>query len=147
MTFRNLFVSLAVGASTVIIAACATEPTVSQPAIAPAAAAAPAPAVAAAPAVAPIAAAAPSDAAAAESVAATALEKRFRDAARSYKMVQRDGKTMYCKREKLISSTIPTMQCLTEAQLRLQVENTEELKRRMNRGGGPCVQTGGCGGG
>lgn len=138
MTFKNLCVSLALGASTVIIAACATEPAASS--------AAPA-SVAATPAAAAVPAATPSDAAAAETEAATGMEKKFRDAARSYKIVQRDGKTMYCKREKLISSTIPTMQCLTEAQLRLQVENTEELKRRMNRGGGPCVQTGGCGGG
>ena len=136
MTFRNLFVSVALGASTVIIAACATEPKASQVA---------APAVAATPAVAPVPAAAPNGAAAAETEAASAMEKKFRDAARSYKVVQRDGKTLYCKREKVIGSTIPTMQCLTEAQLRIQVENTEELKRRMNRGGGPCVQTGGCG--
>ena len=136
MTFRNLFVSVALGASTVIIAACATEPNASQVA---------APAVAATPAVAPVPAAAPNGAATAETEAASAMEKKFRDAARSYKVVQRDGKTLYCKREKVIGSTIPTMQCLTEAQLRIQVENTEELKRRMNRGGGPCVQTGGCG--
>jgi heme A synthase len=138
MTFKNLFVSLALGASTVIIAACATEPAASQSAAAPVAAAAPA--------VAAVPVATPSGAAVAESDAASAMEKKFRDAARSYKVVQRDGKTMYCKREKVIGSTIPTMQCLTEAQLRIQVENTEELKRRMNRGGGPCVQTGGgCG--
>jgi hypothetical protein len=78
---------------------------------------------------------------------ASAMEKKFQDAARSYKTVQRDGKTMYCKRERVIGSTIPTMQCLTEAQLRNQIEATEEIKKRMRRGGGPCVQTGGCAGG
>ena len=138
MTFKNLCISLALGASTLGLAACATEPSAAQPAATPAAVANPSPAVTAA---------APNDAAAAESLAATGLEKKFRDAARSYKMVQRDGKTLYCKREKVLGSTIPTMQCLTEAQLRLQVENTDEIKKRMNRGGGPCVQTGGCGGG
>ena len=139
MTFKNLCISLALGASTLAIAACATEPVASQPAAAPTAAAAPA--------VAPVPAAAATGAAVAESDAASAMEKKFRDAARSYKVVQRDGKTLYCKREKVLGSTIPTLQCLTEAQLRIQVENTDEIKRRMNRGGGPCVQTGGCGGG
>jgi hypothetical protein len=91
-----------------------------------------------------VAATAPAaNAAAAESEAASAMEKKFRDAARGYKVVERDGKTLYCKREKVLGSTIPTLQCLTETQLRNQVENTEELKRRMKRGGGPCVQTGG----
>ena len=35
------------------------------------------------------------------------LEKKFQDAARSYRTVQKDGKTMYCKSEKPINSTIP----------------------------------------
>ena len=74
------------------------------------------------------------------------MEKKFQETARSYKTVQKDGKTMYCKRERVIGSTIPTMQCYTETQLRHQIETTEELKRNMRRGGGPCVQSGGCGG-
>ena len=56
------------------------------------------------------------------------MEKKFQDAARSYKTMQKDGKTMYCKREKVLGSTIPTMQCLTETQLRNRVEATEELQ-------------------
>ena len=74
------------------------------------------------------------------------MEKKFQDAARSYKTMQKDGKTMYCKREKVLGTTIPTMQCLTETQLRNRVEATEEIKKNMRRGGGPCVQTGGCSG-
>jgi len=80
-----------------------------------------------------------------------ALEKKFQEAARGYRVVEKDGRTLYCKREKVIGSTIPTLQCMTEAQLRLQVENTEEMRDRMRNsthctlgrsGGG-----GGCGGG
>jgi hypothetical protein len=78
------------------------------------------------------------------------LEKKFQEAAKGYRVVQKDGRTLYCRREKVLGSTIPTMQCLSEAQLRLQVENMEELRGRMRSspkctlgrdGGG-----GGCGG-
>jgi len=112
------------------LAACASAP---QTPSAPAAAPAPAPAQAAA--------------ATAEADTAAGLEKRFQEAARSYKVVQKDGKTLYCKREKVMGSTIPTLQCITEAQLRNQVENTDELRQRMRNRAGGCVQTGGCTGG
>jgi hypothetical protein len=78
------------------------------------------------------------------------LEKKFQEAAKGYKVVQKDGRTLYCRREKVLGSTIPTMQCLSEAQLRLQVENMEELRGRM-RGSAKCTLGrdgggGGCGG-
>ena len=79
------------------------------------------------------------------------LEKKFQEAARSYKLVEKDGRRLYCKREKVIGSTIPTTQCLTEAQLRLQVENMDELRDRV-RTSNKCalLRTGGggrgCGG-
>jgi len=78
------------------------------------------------------------------------LEKKFQEAAKGYKVVQRDGKTLYCRREKVLGSTIPTMQCLSEAQLRLEVENMEELRGRM-RSSAKCTlgrdgASGGCGG-
>src|SRR4051794_22432733 len=66
-----------------------------------------------------------------ETETASALEKKFQDAARNYKVVERDGKTLYCKREKVIGSTIPTLQCLTESQLRNQVETMDEQRERM----------------
>jgi hypothetical protein len=78
------------------------------------------------------------------------LEKKFQEAAKGYKVVQKDGKTLYCRREKVLGSTIPTMQCLSEAQLRLQVENMEEMRGRM-RSSAKCTlgrdgAGGGCGG-
>jgi hypothetical protein len=143
MTFKRMFVSLLLGASAAVLAACATQSAAPQVPAAPQAPAAPVAAAPPAAAMAPTPATPPADSAAAESDTATSMEKKFREAAKSYKVVQRDGKTMYCKRERVIGTTIPTMQCMTEAQLRNQVESTEELKRRMRRGGGPCVQTGG----
>jgi len=134
MAFKKSVLSLSIGLSAALLVACASQP-------APEAAATPAKAVA------PAAAAVDPAAKSTEGDTASAMEKKFQDAARSYKTVQKDGKTMYCKRERVIGSTIPTMQCLTETQLRNQIEATEELKKRMRRGGGPCVQTGGCAGG
>ena len=132
MEFRNIVITLGLAAGGALLSGCASAPTTS------AAPAAPAPAAAPAPETAPTAAAAEADTAA-------GLEKRFQEAARSYKVVQKDGKTMYCKRERLIGSTIPTLQCITEAQLRIQVENTDETRQRMRNHAG-CSQAG-CGGG
>ena len=133
MAFRKSVLGLSVVFAAAMLAACASQP--AEKSAAPSAPASSAPAAAAV-------AAKPT-----EGDTAAAMEKKFQDAARSYKTVQKDGKTMYCKRERVLGSTIPTMQCLTEAQLRNQVEATEEIKNRMRRGGGPCVQTGGCQGG
>jgi hypothetical protein len=115
------------------MAACASQPAATE---------APVPAAAA-----PVATAAakPGPAAQTENDTAAALEKKFQDAARGYKVVERDGKTLYCKREKVIGSTIPTLQCLTESQLRTQVENMEEMRDRM-RSNGKCTLGRGCGG-
>ena len=133
MAYRKNLLTLSCLAAA-LVAGCASSPPPAAPSPAPQANAAAAPAPASA-------------ASASEADTANAMEKKFQDAARSYKTVQRDGKTMYCKREKVIGSTIPTMQCYTESQLRNHLEATEEIKKRMRRGGGPCVQTGGCSGG
>jgi Skp family chaperone for outer membrane proteins len=128
----NTLLRCSVLAVAVALAACASAP----PA-APAAATAPATASKTA---SPVAA--PS-----EAEAATQLEKKFQEAARSYKVVEKDGKTMYCKKEKVIGSTIPTLQCLSEAQLRLQVEQMDQMRDRMRNTGGRCTGGVGCGAG
>jgi hypothetical protein len=125
MTFRkSLIASLAVTSISFIVG-CASEPAPQQAPSAPAAA--PAPAAAAAPAAAPVS---PAAEARTEADAAAQLEKKFQEAAKGYKVVQKEGKTMYCKKEKVIGSTIPTLQCMTEAQLRLQVEQMDDLRQR-----------------
>jgi len=127
---NKILLTLSTGIAAIMLAGCASQPAAQAPAKAPASQPAPAPA-----------------SQSSEAQTASAMERKFQEAARSYKTVEKDGKTMYCKREKVIGSTIPTMQCYTEAQLRNTVEANEELKQRMRRGGGGCVQTGGCGGG
>jgi uncharacterized lipoprotein YajG len=125
MAINSCFTSLSVGACVAILAGCAASST--------------APVVKA-----PVAATAP--AAQTEGDTASTLEKKFQDAARGYKIVQRDGKTLYCKREKVIGSTIATLQCITEAQLRNEVESMDELRGRM-RNNGKCTLGVGCGAG
>ncbi|HEU5135961.1 MAG TPA: hypothetical protein VFU13_12500 [Steroidobacteraceae bacterium] len=135
MSFNKFTSSIAAGLCVALLAACASQPATSD---APGATA-PAP-VQTAPAT-------PTPAAQNEADTAATLEKKFQDAAKGYKVVQRDGQTLYCKREKVIGTTIPTMQCLTEAQLRNQVENMEELRGRMRSGAKCTLGPGGCSGG
>ena len=122
-------------------AAAASPPAAAAPETAATPAACPSPAAAAAP------AAAATPEAKAEADAASHLEKKFKEAARSYRAVQKNGETMYCKKEKPIGSTIPRMQCITEGQLRLQVEQMDELRERMRNSSrctlGPGCQAGG----
>lgn len=91
-------------------------------------------------------AAKPTPEAAPEAEAASALERKFQAAARSYSKVERDGKTLYCKKEKPMGSTVPRMQCITEAQLRVEVEQMEETRQRM-RNSSRCTTGAGCGAG
>ncbi len=131
MSITKNFSVLALGACVALLTACASTPKASdRPQPVPAA---------------PSAAAAPAPAAATEKDAAGAMEKKFQEAARSYKVVERDGKTLYCKRERVIGSTIPTLQCLTESQLRNQVETMEDARERL-RSSSKCTLGRGCSG-
>jgi hypothetical protein len=134
MTIAKLFQTFCVAIGGAILASCAASPVTDST-----------PAKTSAPSAAPVSPSAP-DAAIAEADTASAMEKRFQDAARSYKTVQKDGKTLYCKREKLIGTTIPTMNCITESQLRNQVENMEEYRNRA-RNAAKCTHGTGCGAG
>src|SRR3954453_17577959 len=136
MSFRQTLIASLAAAGIGFTAGCASQPATQKAPAAPAAASA---ANAAAP-ISPAAEARP------EADAASQLERKFQEAAKGYKIVQRDGKTMYCKKEKVIGSTIPTLQCITEAQLRLQVEQMDDLRQRM-RSGARCTLGSGCSGG
>ena len=144
MALKTFMRTVLLAAGVSLLAACASQPAdapaSSAPASAPAAAPA-APATSAAPVAAAAAAASPE--AKPEADAATLAEKKFQEAARSYRMVEKDGQTMYCKKEKPMGSTIPRMQCITESQLRLQVEQMDDLRDRM-RNSSRCVRGPGC---
>src|SRR5688572_3213328 len=89
MAFEKLMGTVLLAAGVSLVAACASSPA-DVPAPAPA----------------PVAAAAE---AMPEADAATLAEKRFQEAARSYRKVDKDGKTMYCKKES--RSTAPFRAC------------------------------------
>lgn len=72
-----------------------------------------------------------------ETEVAAALDKKFEEAARGYVKLKKDGVLMFCKRYRVIGSSIPTIQCITEAQLREQVENMDRYRDQM-RSSGKC---------
>ena len=65
--------------------------------------------------------------------AASLLEKKFQVATKYYQKLQQDGQTVYCKKEKVLTSAIPLVQCLTESQLRLEVESFERWRNPVAR--------------
>jgi hypothetical protein len=66
-----------------------------------------------------------------EAEVAASMEKRFQEATRSWVKLKKDGVMMFCKRYRVIGSNIPTIQCITEAELRVQVENMDQYRDRM----------------
>jgi Skp family chaperone for outer membrane proteins len=134
MSSRKFLTTSLAAASFALIVGCASEPGAQKAPAAPAAS--PVAATAAAP-------VSPAAEARTEADAASQLERKFQEAAKGYKVVQKDGKNMYCKKEKVIGSTIPTLQCISEAQLRLQVEQMDDLRQRM-RSGAHCTLGPGC---
>ena len=74
-----------------------------------------------------------------EAEVAASLERKFQEAARSYVKLKKDGVLMFCKRYRVIGSNIATIQCITEAQLRNQVENMDDYRDRM-RTAAKCPQ-------
>jgi hypothetical protein len=77
---------------------------------------------------------------------ASKLDAELAEAARGYSRVNRDGKTLYCRRERPSGSNIATSVCVTEAELRERVEATKKFNQdTMQQGrrctGGPACQT------
>ena len=70
--------------------------------------------------------------------ATTLLEKKFQRAAKQYEKFQHEGQTMYCQRTG--TKSMPYT-CLTEAQLRQQVEEYERSRNAVPRSGPPVVTT------
>ena len=66
-----------------------------------------------------------------EAEVAASIEKRFQEATRGWVKLKKDGVMMFCKRYRVIGSNIPTIQCITEAELRAQVENMDQYRDRM----------------
>jgi outer membrane biogenesis lipoprotein LolB len=75
-----------------------------------------------------LAAASASQAGSADTAAAdaklTLVEKKFQQTVRHYQKYQHEGQVVYCRKEKVVTSAIPAMQCVTESALRLRVEES-----------------------
>lgn len=82
-----------------------------------------------------------------EAEVAKTLDQKFEEAAKSFVKLKRDDQVMFCKRYRDIGSMIPQLHCITEAELRKQVEDSDELRDQMRRKMGRCDLTSGCGAG
>jgi len=78
-----------------------------------------------------------------EDVAAQ-LDKKFEEAAKSYVKLKRNDEVMFCKRYREMGSSIRTLHCITEAELRKQVEDSDEVRQQMRNKMGHCDITSGC---
>jgi hypothetical protein len=76
---------------------------------------------------------------ASEAEVAAALDKKFQEAAKSYVQLKRDNQIMFCKKYREMGSSIRTLHCVTEAELRKQVEDSDELREQMRNKVGKCV--------
>jgi hypothetical protein len=84
---------------------------------------------------------------ASEAEVAATLDQKFQEAARSFVKLKRDDQVMFCKRYRDIGSMIPQLHCITEAELRKQVEDSDELREQMRTKMGRCALGSGCGAG
>jgi hypothetical protein len=78
-----------------------------------------------------------------EAETAAALDSKFHEAAKGFVKLKKDGVLLFCKRQREIGSNIPTLHCITESQLRTQVENMDQYRDRM-RSSGKCTTGVGC---
>lgn len=79
-----------------------------------------------------------------EQEVADKLDHEFEKAARSFVKLKKDGVLMFCKRYRLIGSSIPTLQCITEAELRIQVQDMNKYRDNMRQRSGRCTHSVGC---
>jgi hypothetical protein len=82
-----------------------------------------------------------------EAEVAAALDAEFQNAAKGFVKLKRDGEIVFCKRYRDVGSNIATLKCITEAQLRLQVENMTKYRDDMRNKAGRCTRDVGCLGG
>jgi hypothetical protein len=81
-----------------------------------------------------------------EAETAAALDQKFQQAAKGYVKLKKDGVLLFCKKQREIGSNIPTIHCLTESQLRNQVETMDDYRQRR-RDAAKCTHGVGCGAG
>jgi hypothetical protein len=82
-----------------------------------------------------------------EAEVAATLDKKFAEAAKQFVQLKRNDQLMFCKRYRDMGSNIPTLHCITEAELRKQVEDSDQVREQMRNRMGKCDIAAGCGAG
>jgi hypothetical protein len=75
---------------------------------------------------------------------AAALDQALLDATKGWVKLKKDGVLMFCKRQRLIGSNLPTITCLTEEEVRQQVQNMTKYRDDMRNRSGRCPLGSGC---
>jgi hypothetical protein len=82
-----------------------------------------------------------------EEEVAAALDQKYLDAARDFVKLKKDGELRFCKRYREIGSSIARINCITESELRTQVDNMNQYRDDMRNKSGKCTRQVGCSGG
>ena len=67
------------------------------------------------------------------------IDKKVAEAATRLSKIERDGVVYYCKRSRPMGSNITRLNCMTEAQLRTEVETTVQNRDDMRNKMGKCT--------
>lgn len=67
------------------------------------------------------------------------VDRKYMDAAEGFVKLKKDDALMFCKRYRIIGSNIATIQCISEGELRTQVDNMTQYRDAMRGRVGKCV--------
>lgn len=86
-----------------------------------------------------------------EAQASANLDRLVAEAARGLSRIERDGVVYFCRRERQMGSNIASLKCMTESQLRVEVETMARYRDDLRNRSGKCTagragQGGPCGG-
>ena len=79
-----------------------------------------------------------------EDEVARELDVKYRDAARDFVTLKKDGELKFCKRYREIGSSIARINCLSEGELRTQVDDMTQYRDNMRNRSGKCTHNVGC---
>ena len=77
--------------------------------------------------------------AATEKKDAAAIDKLVAEAAAQFNKIERDGVVYYCKRTRQMGTNIKSLKCITESQLRVEVETMTQVRDDMRNKMGKCT--------
>jgi hypothetical protein len=70
---------------------------------------------------------------------AAELDRRVAEAAAKLSKVERNGVVFYCKRSRQMGTNIARLNCMTESQLRVEVETMAQVRDDMRNKMGKCT--------